>query len=134
MNNDSYIAFRINAWARLRAIRDDGGLGWPRKLPGYDGMPIGSGQKDFSPNVPEEFMEIEACMIALRVVNNELYDVLILAYTKNMMTVEQKSKQMGYGTVRTFYNRIGTAHNLMLGFLNDLAVGLPLPRPEKVSV
>jgi hypothetical protein len=130
MNNDSYIAFRINQWANWRARRDDNGNGWPSKLPGYDGMPIGTGQKNFSPDVPEECMQIESCMIALRVVNKELYDVLILAYTKHMMTAEQKSIKMGYGTSRTFYNRIGTAHNLMLGFLNDLAAGIPLPKAE----
>lgn len=115
---DTYVVYRLNQWADWRARRLDGGLGYPKK----SAFVINPAGGEWSPEMDSAAWEVEQCVIALR---NELKDAVMKRYTETG-TKEQKAKRCGC-CVRTYDNRVDTAHREVLGFLNDLAAGVELP-------
>lgn len=126
--NDSYVVFRLNQWAQWVSRRDDGGIGYPKSVPYINLMPR-DGFSSSTPEISEECLEVEKCVMAVRAVNQELHTVLLLAYVQVNITVEQKLKRLGC-CEKTYYNKIGRCNQMVLGFLNDLAAGMQLPQPE----
>jgi len=127
MMNYSYVIFRINQWAEWRIHRNDGGTGFPKKVPYADLMP--KSQSTHYPEMSEECLDLEKCVMAVKAVNAELYAVLMMAYTEPNMTVEQKFKRIGC-CKQTFYTRIGQVHKMVSEYLIDLSIGMTLPSPE----
>ena len=125
--NQSYVISRLNAWSLDRIRREDSGIGWPSKLPGYDGMPIGGGCNVYSPNIPQDCYEVDQCVCALRVVDAVLYDTVLLTYVFTAVTVDQKCKRLGISSKQTYYNYLDRSHRLVQDFLTDLHIGEPLP-------
>lgn len=125
--NHSYIIQRLNEWSVDKIRREDSGMGWPRKLPGYDGMPIGQGGGIYSPNISEDCFEVDKCVCALRVVDAMLYDTVMLTYIFRATTVEQKCKRLGFNSKQTYYNYLDRVHRMVQDFLTNLHIGEPLP-------
>jgi len=123
--NYSYVITRLNAWSLDKARREDSGLGWPSKLPGYDGMPIGSGGQVYAPSINQDNYEIDQCVCALRKTNQMLHDIIILTYTKRNMTIEQILKQLGC-CKQTYYTKLGIAHLAIQNLLTDLSIGVKI--------
>ena len=126
--NDSYVATRLNQWAQWVMRRNDGGIGYPKKVP-YINFVDRSEFGSSTPELQEDCFDVEKCVMAVRVVNNELHEVIYLAYIVNNMTIEQKLKLLGC-CKQTYYNRLDRAHHMVLGYLNDLAAGINLPHLE----
>lgn len=83
----------------------------------------GSGQsRDLVPVNDIECKDIDTCVCALR---PELKQAVIEAYTR-VGTVETAAKRCGVSP-RTLFRRLDMAHYMILGWLNDLAAGIPVP-------
>jgi hypothetical protein len=125
---DTYIVGRLVQWAEWATRRKDSGLGFPKKVSYADLMPR-TGPSNLTPEFSDECFDIDRCVAALQTEGEIYYAVIILHYTQHHMTLEQKSKQLGCCN-KTYYNKIDKAHRLILGWLNDLSVGLALPYIE----
>lgn len=124
--NYSYVIGRLNEWGLDYIRREDSGLGWPKKSPFIDGMPITGGFVGYSPSISEACFEVDQCVCALRCVDEELYQVVMLAYVFNQ-TLEKKLKLLGFGSKQTYYNRLDRVHRMIQEYLSDLSIGEPLP-------
>lgn len=122
-----YVAQRLNQWAEWKLRRHDEGLGYPKQVAWFDNLPKG-GFTQFTPDVKDECIEVDQCVIAVLATDAKMYEVLVLTYCELNMTVEQKAKRIGC-CVNTYKSYIGLANRLVLGYLNDVACGLKLPQP-----
>lgn len=121
---DTYIQNRLVAWAIWSERRDGGGLGFKKKVSWHTethGTAF-AGTPEFS----EECNDIDKCVVALHVENEQLYQVIMLEYRMPWMTLPKKLKQLGC-CKQTYYNKIPMAHRQILGYLNDIAAGVKLP-------
>jgi hypothetical protein len=132
MMNYSYVIKRLNDWSIDRMRREDNGIGWPNKLPGYDGMPIGNGSKAYSPAISDEFSEVDQCVCALRAVDEILYQTVMLTYVYRSVTPEQRLKRLAC-CKQSYYNHLNRAHARVQDFLTDLSIGLTLPLKNKLK-
>ena len=123
-----YIAHRLNQWAEWRMRRFDSGLGYPKQVAWFNNLPKG-GFQQFTPDVKDECFEVEQCVVAVLATNPKMYEVIVLTYCELNTTVEQKAKRLGC-SIQTYYNHIGQANRLILGYLNDVACDIKLPQPE----
>jgi len=105
---DSYLVSRMCSWARWAMRGADGGV------------------EDYTPEINENAAEIDLCMAALSATRLDLYAAVFAHYRRNDLTVEAKLQHLGC-CKRTYYVKIDLAHNIILGFLNDLSCGLELP-------
>lgn len=116
---DTYVTSRLVQWANWRARRLDGGTGYPKK----SAFVINQASSGFwSPEMDGQCFDVDAVVCALL---PERKEVLMKCYTETG-TKEQKAKRCGC-CVRTYDTRIEMAHRDVLGYLNDLAAGVPLP-------
>lgn len=120
MFDNSYVNSRLEAWAAWRAKREDSGLGYPKQSAFMRLLP--SGGSFWTPEMTSAAEEIDKCVVAL-IPERRL--VIMLAYTRNA-TIQQKAKLCGC-CEKTYYNRLAQAQRDILGYLNDLAAGVPLP-------
>jgi hypothetical protein len=84
-----------------------------------------SGQSEARAMVPTndiECKDIDTCVCALE---PDLKLTVLEAYTR-VGTVETAAKRCGI-TPRTLFRRLDKAHYQILGWLNDLAAGIPVP-------
>lgn len=125
--NNSYVIHRLNEWSLDKIRREDSGLGWPSKSPFADGMPIGECGTVYAPNISEACFEVDKCVCALRVVDETLYEVVMLTYVFRSVLPEQRLKRLAC-CQRTYYNYLDRAHRLVQDYLSDIAVGIALPR------
>ncbi len=129
---ETYVAGRLNSWADWRLRRDEGGLGFPRKVSFLKVAPQFSGY--WSPEMDSQAYEMDQCVMALERI---YFDVIEACYL-HTTDVKQKAQYCGC-SVSTYYTRIGNAHKAILGFMNDLAAGVKLPvrpkvkKPRKIS-
>ena len=130
--NHSYIIQRLNDWSIDKVRREDSGIGWPRKLPGYDGMPIGNGSAVYAPNISEDCYQTDKCVCALHVADEVLFDVIMLSYVFRAITAEQRLKRMGWKSHSTYTSYLGRAHFKVYDFMLDLSVGIALPQPKLI--
>jgi len=121
---DSYLVSRMCNWANWATRGADGGIGYRKQCTFYN-APQG-GEHDYTPELNEGAIEIDACMKALSVDRLDLYTVVYAHYRRNDLKIEDKLQQIGC-CKRTYYVKIDMAHNLILGFLNDLSCGIKLP-------
>jgi hypothetical protein len=124
-----YIAHRLNEWAKDRLRKLDSGMGWASQVPWADGNMPKSGFLQYIPEISNDNDEIEACVIAIYATDRKMFDVIMLSYCELNTTVEQKAKRLGC-CVKSYYTYLGQANRLVLGYLNDLACGIKLPKPE----
>lgn len=123
-----YINDRMNRWAdwRLRG-RFQNGLGYPSRSPMLRMAPAGAPVR--APDFDDECFEIESAYCALQVTHAELAAVLFLFHCRARgMTVAQMARDCSCSR-DTFYARVTRGHQAILGYLNDIAAGVPLPRP-----
>lgn len=125
---NTYIVSRMNDWANWRVRLGDSGLGYPKKVIYSDLMP-GSSHFGGSPEYNEECLDIDRCVVAVRAISMELYEVIMLHYVCVNWTQMQKLKHLGCCKA-SYYNKIEQANRLLLGFLNDLAAEVALPQPK----
>lgn len=128
MNNDTYIAGRLQQWAIWAARRQDSGLGYPKKVPYANLMPR-TESSNHAPEFVDECFEMDKCVIALQTEGEIIYAVVMLHYCQVNTTLDQRIAKLGC-VKQTYYNKLDKAHRLILGWLNDLAVGVPIPQPE----
>jgi hypothetical protein len=128
--NQTYVITRLNDWSNDKIRREDSGIGWPRKLPGYDGMPIGGGNTAYAPNISEECYETDKCVCALHVVDEVLFDVVMLTYVFSTVTAEQRLKRLGWKDKSTYHRYLHKAHSTVYEFMLDLSAGFVLPQPK----
>jgi len=122
---DSYLVSRMCNWANWATRGVDGGIGYPKRSAFTNNMPCGSGM-DYSLEVNEGAMEIDACMKALSLTRHELYSAVYMHYRRNDLTMADKLQSLGC-VKSTYYVKIDLAHNQILGFLNDLSCGISIP-------
>jgi hypothetical protein len=127
-----YIAMRLNEWAKDRLRKLDSGTGWASQVPWANGDMPKSGFVQYIPDINTHNDEIEACVVAIYATDRKMFEVIMLAYCELNTTVEQKAKRLGC-CVKSFYNYLGQANRLVLGYLNDLACGIKLPKPDYKS-
>lgn len=128
--NDSYVIARLNAWAEWSIRRMDSGLGYPKSVSFTNQMPK-SGFGSMTPEIAEECFEVERCVIAVAITNRDLYHVIDLSYRRTM-TCEQRCKVAGC-VKSTFNIKLGRAHQMVLGYLNDIAAGVSIPSGGNVQ-
>lgn len=115
---DTYVTSRLIQWADWRARRLDGGRGYPKKC----AFVINPGGGHWSPEMDSNCYEVDQVVVALI---QDRKDALMKCYTETG-TKEQKAKRCGC-SVRTYDLRLEMAHRDVLGYLNDVAAGIPLP-------
>lgn len=123
-----YINDRMNRWAdwRMRG-RFHSGLGYPSAAAFLRLAPSEYGSR--VPVLDEECFEVENAFIALLCENQCLAEVLFLFHCRGSgMTVAQMARECRCCR-DTFYSRVTRGHQAIMGYLNDLAAGMPLPRP-----
>lgn len=121
----TYVASRLDLWARWRLRRDDNGQGYPRHA--AFAKPVGGGV--WSPEMDSAAYEMERCVIALR---SDLRLVVIHEYTKTG-TQEQKAKLCGC-CLSTYKSRLNMAANELLGYLNDIYAGVDLHVHNEIAM
>lgn len=73
---------------------------------------------------PTECQQTDQAVYALE---HKLREVIVEHWLRGG-TVEQSMKRLNCGK-QTYYNRLARANHELLGYLNDQAAGIPLPRP-----
>ncbi len=123
-----YINTRMNRWAEWRLVgRYQNGLGFPSTSPSLREGPGGLTVR--APDFDDEAFEVEAAFCALQVTDAPLAAVLYLFHCRARgMTVAAMARECGCHR-DTFYARVARGHQAILGYLNDIAAGVPLPRP-----
>lgn len=121
---DTYVMNRLHQWADWRARRLDGGLGYPKK----SAFVINPGGGFWTPEMDSQCIEVDQ---AICVLEPERKDVIMKCYTQTG-TKEQKAKRCGC-CIRTYDLRLEMAHRELLGYLNDIACGIPLPTNKNES-
>jgi len=125
---DSYIVNRLCSWARWASRDDDGGIGYPKQCAFTNTMPYG-GVEDYTLDINESCLEIDLCVKALSIEKPDLYAAIYAHYRRNDLTVSAKLMHIGC-CKQTYYNKIDTAHNLIIGWLNDISCGVKIPSKE----
>lgn len=120
-----YINKRLNDWARWKL----GGRGSSKSpYPAYniphkpdvdDAPPRG----DYVPINDLECCATDKCVVAL---NPALQKAVTEFYCRTGTTPAQKARYCGCSE-RTLYYRIDESHRQILGYLNDLSCGIPVP-------
>lgn len=111
-----YINDRLNQWALWVATgRKVPGLGYPSVVAFSRTIGAGHGDPEFNENAWETDQ-------AWRALPDELRDLVALFYTR-VETVESIAGKHGCSR-DTIYVRLHTAHNHILGSLNDIAAGI----------
>ena len=116
-----YINDQLNRWADWLGT-GRARLGYPRCAAFVAAMGGGGGQRITLPD--DEAMAICTAVAALE---PRLHDTVDCYYrTMKNCTAAQIARQLGCSR-DTVYARIDMAHNRIMGSLNDLAAGLPVP-------
>lgn len=90
----------------------------------------GGGQGGRSPELDEESFEVERAFLAVVATRMDLAQVLWLFHVRaRAMTVAQMARDLQCCR-DTFYARVACGHREVMGFLNDIAAGVPLPVPS----
>lgn len=119
----TYVNDRLNQWAHWIATgRKVRGLGYPSCI-SWARSP-GSGNR--SPEFDEDAYATDQ---AVRALPDELNHLVKLFYTR-IETVDSLARTLGCSR-DTVYVRLHTAHNHMLGSLNDIAAGCFYPSLDK---
>ncbi|MGY1490735.1 hypothetical protein ACW4YW_15115 [Methylobacillus pratensis] len=122
---DTYVAGRLKVWADWRIRRDQGGVGYPRKVAFLKVAPTPAGF--WTPEMDSQAYEMEQCVMAL---DEVLYDAVVACY---LHTTSLDQKLIFCGCKKdTYYRRINQAHKVVLGFMNDLAAGMTLKTIPKL--
>lgn len=125
--NDSFVTVLMCAWVRYKLNGVSGKLGFKRRASFVHDEPHGT-DVDYTPDIDEESMRVDQCVDALRATRPDLYEVINLHYFYRGR-VNDKAERVGCSSA-TFYRRVSEAHNLILGWLNDLAAGIQIPKLE----
>jgi hypothetical protein len=127
---NTYVQNRLIKWAAWRLWGDSGKpprvVSWYEKVvmaPNVQGR--GGSGNDKCPVDEVEAYETDRCVSAL---SPYLRETVIECYTRSG-TAEHKAKQLGISR-DTFYERLRTAENKLLGYMGDVACGTALPMPQ----
>jgi len=115
---NTFVVAKLCHWANWRAKKEQNGLGFPSK----SSFAKSAGSTFWTPEMNSAAYEIDRCVSAL---TSDYREVIIRNYTESG-TQEQKADRCRCH-VRTYQNRLGMAHNYILGYLNDLAAGIDIP-------
>lgn len=132
MMTESYIVGRMVHWAKYSLRGVDGGIGYKRKCAWAEQSVHGGGLMDYTPYIDEDGNEIDKCVIALSIERPELYAIVNLQYKTttdadgNKLTAADKYNRAGCSK-STYHDKVTTAHNLILGWLNDLSCNIKIP-------
>lgn len=121
----TYIDARLVQWAEWRMRREDAGIGYPSQSAFVRMQPQPGNLEAWSPAMHEEAAEVDQCVCALIDLRRE---VIMQMYTRTS-SIKQKADAC-FCSERTFFNRLHSAKVDILGYLNDLAAGVPLPGRE----
>lgn len=117
-----YVHMRLIRWGDwVVRGRNVGRNGYPSQSTFARFMPSG-GASAWSPLLDVEAEEVEQCVLRLGAPRR---DLVRKYYTRSISTA-RLAREMGC-VEQTLYNRMSIAHNEVLGMLNDLAAGVPLP-------
>lgn len=122
-----FIHDMLMVWAAWNSKKIGGGLGYPRECNYTKLVKVQSDRSAFTPNLNDNAEKMEACIIALRATEPKLAAVITLRYMYQTMSDVQISKQVGCSD-KTVKAWVGVAMQRLLGFLNDLEAGIPLPK------
>jgi|GEM_PF-2980518 len=118
----TYVESRLALWAAQKARREDGGLGMPRKSAFVREISGGF----WTPDMDSACYEVDQCVCALIPERREAIEACYETDKRfRFMTIKQKATAMDVHK-NTYYNRLELAMKDILGFLNDLAAGIPV--------
>lgn len=127
--NDSFITLLMCAWVRYKLCGVSGKLGYKKRASFVHDEPFG-GEVDYTPDIDEQSIEVDKCVEALKATRPDLYEFINLQYFYRGKTIE-KAERMGCAR-ETFSRKVSEAHNLILGWLNDLSCGVKIPVNENI--
>lgn len=125
--NDSFVTVLMCAWVRYKLNGVSGKLGFKRRASFVHDEPHGT-DVDYTPDIDEESMRVDQCVDALRATRPDLYEVINLHYFYRG-SAEAKAERLQCSR-RMFYLKVSEAHKLILGWLNDLAAEIQIPKLE----
>lgn len=123
---DTFVPSQLGIWAEWKLRRENGGTGFPRKVSFLKMAPQPSGY--WTPEMDSLAYDMDKCVMAL---DEILYRVILACYTH---TTPLEQKLIFCDCKKdTYYRRLDQAHKLLLGFMNDVAAGIPLKTIPKVK-
>ncbi len=114
---DTFVLTQLEMWASWKARKFDNGQGYPKKS-AFINEPSGG---FWTPEMDSQCVDVDKAVCALL---PERREAIIKQYTVTA-TKEQKAKMCGC-SINTYKMRLSMAYRDILGFLNDLACGIPL--------
>lgn len=126
---NTYVKQRLNDWSIWLYWGNSGKpqrvVSWYEKVVMAPNVQGRGGDNSVCPVNEEDAYETHRAVSALV---PYLRDTVVEFYTK-AGTADHKARQLGIGR-QHLYDRLNTAENKILGYLNDLAAGVALPAPE----
>lgn len=124
-----FVHDKLMVWAAWACKKSSGGLGYPKECSYTKLVNVRSEVVAFTPEMNADAEEMEQCIVALSVNDPKLAQVIRLRYMFQTMSDLQISKQVGCSN-KTVGAWVGVAQQKLLGFMNDLAAGIPLPKHD----
>lgn len=116
-------------WSRRQQTSGRTGCAALRSWWGILMLPSGSGDPPPTPPptaCPVDVDEAQQTMRCVGVLPDDLRAVIIEGYLVGG-TVDQQCEALGHISTRTYYKRRARAHVMLLGYFQDIEVGVPLP-------
>ncbi|HSH86877.1 MAG TPA: antiterminator Q family protein [Methylophilus sp.] len=126
--SDSFITVMMCAWVKYKLAGVSGKLGYKKRASFVHDEPHGT-EIDYVPDIDEESMRVDACVEALKATRPDLYEFINLHYFYRG-SVDDKADRLGCKR-RLFYMKVSEAHNLILGWLNDLSCKIEIPKLDE---
>jgi hypothetical protein len=124
-----FVHEKLMVWAAWASKKSVGALGYPKECNYTKLVHARSEGVAFTPEMNTEAEEMEACIVALSVTDPHLAQVIRLRYMYQTMSNVQIGKQVGCSD-KTACAWIGIAQQKLLGFMNDLAADISLPKHD----
>lgn len=134
--NDTYVMARLQRWA-IYCIWHENLMTTspkPRRVTSWLGRIISGrlGDPDNLPAViqrpcPVDVIEAQETERAVLALPERLRSVIVLEYLTNMGYLDKAKAMKPPGAFKSFYRRLERAHYELLGLMNDVAAGVPMP-------
>lgn len=125
----NFVHEKLKVWVDWLEKRSSSGLGYPPECIYTKLVHVRSEGKVFTPDMNTDGQLMEDCVCALRATEPNLAAVITLHYIYQTMSWVQIGKHVGCSD-KTAKAWVGIAQQRLLGFMNDQAAGIALPKLE----
>jgi hypothetical protein len=106
MTKTDQVKEMLKHWGCYYSRSLDAGTGWSNKASLPDGMPINKSGMSFSPDIDVNDWAVEQAVCALRLVDEVMYEVIMLHYVHTLVTVANRLQHFGWKTEKPYYVRL----------------------------